>query len=531
MAQVLQLRRGTTAQSDAFTGAVAEVSVDTDRDSLRVHDGTTMGGKEIAPLNVAIPLLTDATTVNAADELIIQQSGITKRATASELMNNAPVTATGSTTARSLAARAADVVNVKDFGAIGDGVADDTAAIQAAANGNGGKAVYFPSGTYKISQAIVISGSGISLFGDGDSASTIFTTANITMLELDNASTMNNGVISNLGFKAEITGTRTSNIGIRVKSSTAAWFAHWKFDSLRFIGVNTCWQCDTKTTIFYAPSYNVAPVGYLTFSNWHTLANSLGHYPDYGIRFLAGPGAHHTFSNLHISANIYGIAMGNGVQGVGDQLFSHCDFSFCDAGIYINGPTTITEYRERIAVVCCQFDAFSTKACHFIRMRDFRLVGNNLGAIEHILDNCGDYQVDDIEVYQSRYAVRKFLVGPAATTNIFKVDFSQGSLNLSGGNPATPFLSIFIDVYVTGVCGGAGEAWAFYRFAIQWSAGVPTVVVVQNNVKSTNGIFTMSSSVSGSEATFAVIDNGTTATTNFAASIVVNGQFYELTRL
>jgi hypothetical protein len=260
-------------------------------------------------------------------------------------------------------------------------------------------------------------------------------------------------------------------------------------------------------------------------------ANALGHYPDYGIRFLAGPGAHHTFSNLHIAANTYGIALGDGTQGVGDQLIFGCDFSFCDAGVYINGPTSGSEYRERIAVVACQFDAESTKACHFLRMRDFRLVGNNLGGIEHILDNCADYQVDDIEVYQSRYAVRKFAVGPAATTNIFKVDFSQGSPNLSAGNPAQPFISIFIDVYITGTCGGVGEAWAFYRFAIQWTAGVPTVVVVQDDVKASNGIFTMSSSVSGSEVTFSVIDNGSTAATNFAASIVVNGQFYELTRL
>ena len=47
MAKTLQLRRGTTAQNDAFTGAVGELSVDTTKKTLRLHDGTTKGGKEI----------------------------------------------------------------------------------------------------------------------------------------------------------------------------------------------------------------------------------------------------------------------------------------------------------------------------------------------------------------------------------------------------------------------------------------------------------------------------------------------------
>ena len=102
-----------------------------------------------------IPQLTDATTVNAADELIIQQAGVTKRATANELFSGtATVTSTGSTTGRTLTDRFADVVNVKDFGAVGDGVADDTAAVVAAFATN--SEVYFPAGTYKITSNTTI---------------------------------------------------------------------------------------------------------------------------------------------------------------------------------------------------------------------------------------------------------------------------------------------------------------------------------------------------------------------------------------
>jgi len=44
MASQLQLRRGTTAQHVPFIGAPAEVTVDTDKKTLVVHDGSTAGG-------------------------------------------------------------------------------------------------------------------------------------------------------------------------------------------------------------------------------------------------------------------------------------------------------------------------------------------------------------------------------------------------------------------------------------------------------------------------------------------------------
>jgi hypothetical protein len=72
-------------------------------------------------------------------------------------LNSSSVTATGSTTARTLANRFADVVNVKDFGAVGDGVANDTAAFQAAINSfpiNAKGTIIIPSGTYNISGTI-----------------------------------------------------------------------------------------------------------------------------------------------------------------------------------------------------------------------------------------------------------------------------------------------------------------------------------------------------------------------------------------
>ena len=47
MAVQVQLRRGTEGQNNAFTGVVAELTVDTTNNELRVHDGSTAGGHVI----------------------------------------------------------------------------------------------------------------------------------------------------------------------------------------------------------------------------------------------------------------------------------------------------------------------------------------------------------------------------------------------------------------------------------------------------------------------------------------------------
>lgn len=47
MSKQWQLRRGTKAENDIFTGAEGEVTMCTDTKGLRVHDGTTQGGFDI----------------------------------------------------------------------------------------------------------------------------------------------------------------------------------------------------------------------------------------------------------------------------------------------------------------------------------------------------------------------------------------------------------------------------------------------------------------------------------------------------
>lgn len=66
MSKQLKLRRGTTAQHSTFTGAAGEITVDTTKKTLVVHDGVTPGGNPV--------LLAAASAVGASN---IADSAIT----------------------------------------------------------------------------------------------------------------------------------------------------------------------------------------------------------------------------------------------------------------------------------------------------------------------------------------------------------------------------------------------------------------------------------------------------------------------
>lgn len=53
MAVQVQFRRGNTSQHSTFTGAEGEITVNTEKDILVVHDGSTVGGHEVARVNNA----------------------------------------------------------------------------------------------------------------------------------------------------------------------------------------------------------------------------------------------------------------------------------------------------------------------------------------------------------------------------------------------------------------------------------------------------------------------------------------------
>ena len=133
--------------------------------------------------------LTENTTLDATDELYLEVGLNGRKMSVANFGLTLPVTPTGATTARTLADRFAEVFNVLDFGAKGDGVTDDAAAIQAAIDAceaAGGGTVWCPAGTYLITATLLIDDNGVRLVGDGGSSLGGATQTQV----IDNASTV-----------------------------------------------------------------------------------------------------------------------------------------------------------------------------------------------------------------------------------------------------------------------------------------------------------------------------------------------------
>ena len=100
MAKQLQLRKGTATEHDTFTGANGEVTVYTTNKTLRVHDGSTVGGTRLATLTGDL--------VPAA-----QLPSATTSTQGAVVLNN---TLTSTSTAQALTAAQGKVLNDQAFG-------------------------------------------------------------------------------------------------------------------------------------------------------------------------------------------------------------------------------------------------------------------------------------------------------------------------------------------------------------------------------------------------------------------------------
>jgi hypothetical protein len=160
--------------------------------------------------------------------------------------------------ATNVEAKLAQTVSVQDFGAVGDGSADDTAAIQATIDSlvstNGGTA-YFPAGTYKTTAPITWTGNNVSLTGVGQGATTIqctFASGDIFTVGNGTANP-NNSVISNMSITSTV--AKSSGAAITFKNGHNLGIDRVRLDNNMYVGFN--FEGGAQQYIYYANNFEI----------------------------------------------------------------------------------------------------------------------------------------------------------------------------------------------------------------------------------------------------------------------------------
>ena len=165
--------------------------------------------------------------VASTDVLPVVQGGVTKKASINAL---GYLPSGSNVVTRTLQDKLRDVVSVKDFGAVGNGVADDTTAVTNAFSS--GKSIYFPAGTYKTRGAINVSSNCV-YYGDGI-GKTILAADVVAFGDYNiKPDGVSNVWFSNISFRGSVVQNSTGNraFGVYVKGCENITFTGCSFDT------------------------------------------------------------------------------------------------------------------------------------------------------------------------------------------------------------------------------------------------------------------------------------------------------------
>jgi hypothetical protein len=216
-----------------------------------------------------------------------------------------------STVLRTAQAKLRETVSVKDFGAVGDGVTDDTAAIQAALDAS--KSVYFPEGIYALADQIVLN-TAQKLTGDGYASVLLSTGTNKHIVYGNN---VDNIEIDSLFFKGNATGTGVAGHGIRLLNAEYINIHDCYFDTIGnvtgFAGCISgefCEKVIVDSCIFLGNgggSVTGADIGFGYYGKYCNITNNISYSNHDAMISLAAVGVAKEDTTNHVVANNVGI--------------------------------------------------------------------------------------------------------------------------------------------------------------------------------------------------------------------------------
>jgi hypothetical protein len=191
MASQVQYRRGTNAQNIAFTGALAEITVDTTNGTLRVHDGITPGGSNVATVSYVtaqIGALSANSISSGTSNVQIPSSGSNIRVNVGGTSNVAVFSTAGANVTGTLgisgavtgASLSVSTGNITGGNLLLTGAIEDSAQLDIRTTASNGNIVLTPNGTgnVNIGSNVMPTGNAVANIGSSTSQfNTIFAKA------------------------------------------------------------------------------------------------------------------------------------------------------------------------------------------------------------------------------------------------------------------------------------------------------------------------------------------------------------------
>ena len=260
---------------------------------------------------------------------------------------------------RTVESKLQDVVSVKDFGAVGDGVTDDTVAIQNAINAvglAGGGTVFLPAGVYLTSNTLTISDSGIGLMGAGNTQTTIKGNfANGDIVHVYNISAeIKNLFVTNLRIDTSVVKTsgaalhlekvvRSSLRGVIASGQDGSknlWNGYWfdKVDQIRVIDYE-CYAINNCLMV------NGGGSGFPRGSDIYTLGGKLVSSAGFGVVVGGDVGGFSLDSGSCNDCKLGGVLIDQSLYAGGNREI------FIGSSFYIDGQS-IGGVRQQPGIVC-----------------------------------------------------------------------------------------------------------------------------------------------------------------------------------
>jgi hypothetical protein len=247
---------------------------------------------------------------------------------------------------RTVQAKMRESVSVLDFGAVGNGVTDDTAAIQAAINAAAGKSLFLPPGAYKYS-ALTLTANNTTLYGEGRATRLVCSLSTGNTLDIgDGTNEARNIVLRDLTFWSSV--TRSAGATIRARKLVRSQLQNV------FIGTPEDFNANGNRLF---DGITIAEYDNVTIDGGYVLTSNSGIIvygnsgQTFGAECFIGGGIRVLRQAQH------GIHIGGGAGGV---KLDNLDVSNCQYGLYVSDDLGGAYNREIFIGSTASFDNCTT---------------------------------------------------------------------------------------------------------------------------------------------------------------------------